>query len=82
MDSGKLKEALPYYEKVMEKIVFKVISANLVYYSSYTHVYVYALVYSYLFYICLTRFDNMKTCLLSTDLPISMYVEQKFNKLI
>lgn len=23
MDSGKLKEALPYYEKVMEKIVFK-----------------------------------------------------------
>lgn len=32
MDSGKLKEALPYYEKVMEKIVFKVISPNLVYY--------------------------------------------------
>ncbi|CAL9236091.1 unnamed protein product [Arabidopsis halleri] len=23
MDSGKLKEALPYYEMVMEKIVFK-----------------------------------------------------------
>lgn len=31
MDSGRLKEALPYYEKVMEKIVFKVISPNLVY---------------------------------------------------
>lgn len=32
MDSGKLKEALPYYEKVMEKIVFKVISPKLVFY--------------------------------------------------
>lgn len=31
MDSGRLKEALPYYEKVMVKIVFKVISPNLVY---------------------------------------------------
>lgn len=25
MDVGKLKEALPYYEKVMEKLTFKVI---------------------------------------------------------